>query len=170
MVLSLTILDPKIPMLWWCSSRWHRVAYSVKAKSVTLYLDCQKIESRRLQRADDAVVSTDGVTMFGTRLLDKAVFEVRCQPGLRGFDYENQAWTFVLGFFHCVESKVEMGWLTPRNCLTCLQTLTAALTECSFIYLSWIVESASSYYQVWRLHSLMYGRNVLCVIYCSTDS
>lgn len=58
---------------------------------MTLYLDCQKIESRRLQRGDDAVVSTDGVTMFGTRLLDKAVFEVGCQPGLRGVDYENQA-------------------------------------------------------------------------------
>lgn len=155
MVLSLTILDPKIQMLLWCSSRWHRVAYSVKGKSVTLYLDCQRIESRRLQRGDDAAVSTDGVTMFGTRLLDKAVFEVGCQPGLRGFDDQNQAWTFALGFFHCVESKVETGWLTLRNCLTCLQTLTATLTECSLIYLSWIVETASSYCQVWRLHSIV---------------
>lgn len=45
-------------------------------KSVTLYLDCQKIETQRLRRGDDAAVSTDGVTVFGTRLLDKAVFEV----------------------------------------------------------------------------------------------
>lgn len=46
---------------------------------MTLYLDCQKIETQSLQRGDDAVVSTDGVTVFGTRLMDKAVFEVGIQ-------------------------------------------------------------------------------------------
>lgn len=57
--------------------RWHRIAYSVQDKSVTLYLDCQRVETLDLQRGDNTVVSTDGVTVFGTRLLDEAVFEVR---------------------------------------------------------------------------------------------
>lgn len=58
-------------------SRWHRIAYSVHGKSVTLYLDCKKVQTAELLRGDDPVVSTDGVTVFGTRLLDEAVFEVR---------------------------------------------------------------------------------------------
>uniref|UniRef100_A0A665U5B0 Collagen, type V, alpha 3a n=1 Tax=Echeneis naucrates TaxID=173247 RepID=A0A665U5B0_ECHNA len=55
--------------------KWHRIAYSVQGKSVTLYLDCQTVETLDLLRGDDAVVSTDGVTVFGTRLLDEEVFE-----------------------------------------------------------------------------------------------
>lgn len=58
------------------SFRWHRIAYSVQNKSVTLYLDCQKVETLDLLRGDDAVVSTDGIIVFGTRLLDEAGFEV----------------------------------------------------------------------------------------------
>uniref|UniRef100_A0A3P9NHH6 Thrombospondin-like N-terminal domain-containing protein n=1 Tax=Poecilia reticulata TaxID=8081 RepID=A0A3P9NHH6_POERE len=57
--------------------KWHRIAYSVLDKTVTLYLDCQKVETLDLQRGDDAVVSTEGVVVFGTRLLDEEVFEVR---------------------------------------------------------------------------------------------
>lgn len=45
-------------------------------KSVTLYLDCKRVETLDLLRGDNAVVSTDGVTVFGTRLLDEDVFEV----------------------------------------------------------------------------------------------
>lgn len=45
-------------------------------KSVTLYLDCQRVETLDLLRGDDAVVSTDGIIVFGTRLLDEAGFEV----------------------------------------------------------------------------------------------
>lgn len=48
----------------------------MKDKSVTLYLDCQRVETLDLLRGDNAVVSTDGVTVFGTRLLDEDVFEV----------------------------------------------------------------------------------------------
>ncbi|XP_068575172.1 collagen alpha-1(XI) chain-like [Cebidichthys violaceus] len=55
--------------------KWHRIAYSVQGKSVTLYLDCQRKETLDLLRGDNAVVSTEGVTVFGTRLLDKDVFE-----------------------------------------------------------------------------------------------
>uniref|UniRef100_A0A668AYK6 Collagen, type V, alpha 3a n=1 Tax=Myripristis murdjan TaxID=586833 RepID=A0A668AYK6_9TELE len=59
--------------------KWHRIAYSVQGKSVTLYLDCQKVETLDLLRGDNAVVSTEGVTVFGTRLLDEEVFEGEIQ-------------------------------------------------------------------------------------------
>lgn len=68
-------LIKKIIPVW--RLRWHRIAYSVQNKSVTLYLDCQKVETLDLLRGDDAIISTDGVTVFGTRLLDDNVFEVR---------------------------------------------------------------------------------------------
>uniref|UniRef100_A0A3P8Y4V9 Fibrillar collagen NC1 domain-containing protein n=1 Tax=Esox lucius TaxID=8010 RepID=A0A3P8Y4V9_ESOLU len=55
--------------------KWHRIAYSVEGQFVTLYLDCKKVESLELQRGHDPEVSTDGVTVFGTRLLDDEVFE-----------------------------------------------------------------------------------------------
>lgn len=44
---------------------------------MTLYLDCKKVETVELLRGDNAVVSTEGVTVFGTRLLDEEIFEVR---------------------------------------------------------------------------------------------
>lgn len=43
---------------------------------MTLYLDCKKVETVELLRGDNAVVSTEGVTVFGTRLLDEEIFEV----------------------------------------------------------------------------------------------
>lgn len=55
--------------------KWHRIAYSVQGKTVTLYLDCQKVETLDLLRGENAVVSTEGVTVVGTRLLDEDVFE-----------------------------------------------------------------------------------------------
>jgi len=57
--------------------RWHRVAYSVEGQKVTLYLDCQKVATLDLPRGPEPRVSTEGVTVFGTRLLDEEVFEVR---------------------------------------------------------------------------------------------
>lgn len=57
-------------------ARWHRVAYSVEGQAVTLYLDCVKLDTLDLLRGHDPHVSTDGVTVFGTRLLDEDVFEV----------------------------------------------------------------------------------------------
>uniref|UniRef100_A0A4W5QLV4 Thrombospondin-like N-terminal domain-containing protein n=1 Tax=Hucho hucho TaxID=62062 RepID=A0A4W5QLV4_9TELE len=56
--------------------KWHRIAYSVEGKSVTLYLDCEKVQTLELLRGDNPLVSTEGVTVFGTRLLDEEVFEV----------------------------------------------------------------------------------------------
>lgn len=57
------------------------MAYSVEGQKVTLYLDCQKVATLDLPRGPEPRVSTDGVTVFGTRLLDEEVFEVR---GVRG--------------------------------------------------------------------------------------
>uniref|UniRef100_A0A3B4UQT0 Thrombospondin-like N-terminal domain-containing protein n=1 Tax=Seriola dumerili TaxID=41447 RepID=A0A3B4UQT0_SERDU len=55
--------------------KWHRIAYSVEGQSVTLYLDCDKLDTLDLLRGHDPRISTDGVTVFGTRLLDEDVFE-----------------------------------------------------------------------------------------------
>lgn len=53
------------------------MAYSVEGQKVTLYLDCQKVATLDLPRGPEPRVSTEGVTVFGTRLLDEEVFEVR---------------------------------------------------------------------------------------------
>ncbi|KAL7851815.1 hypothetical protein SRHO_G00176000 [Serrasalmus rhombeus] len=59
--------------------KWHRLAYSVEGKKVTLYLDCRKVMTLDLPRGEDPKVSTEGVTVFGTRLLDEEVFEGEIQ-------------------------------------------------------------------------------------------
>ena len=48
----------------------------MEGKSVTLYLDCEKVQTLELLRGDNPLVSTEGVIVFGTRLLDEEVFEV----------------------------------------------------------------------------------------------
>ena len=58
-------------------SRWHRVAISVEKKTVTIFVDCKKTVTRPLARGDQAVINTEGITVFGTRILDEEVFEVR---------------------------------------------------------------------------------------------
>uniref|UniRef100_A0A8C5NH18 Collagen, type XI, alpha 1b n=1 Tax=Gouania willdenowi TaxID=441366 RepID=A0A8C5NH18_GOUWI len=55
--------------------KWHRVAISVEKKSVTIIVDCKKKVIRPLARSDKAVISTEGITVFGTRILDEEVFE-----------------------------------------------------------------------------------------------
>jgi len=59
------------------SSRWHRIAISVSKKNVTLLLDCKKKMTRPLPRGNNAAVDTNGITVFGARLLDEEVFQVR---------------------------------------------------------------------------------------------
>lgn len=56
--------------------RWHRVAISVEKKTVTIIVDCKKKLTRPLRRSDQAVINTQGITVFGTRILDEEVFEV----------------------------------------------------------------------------------------------
>lgn len=58
------------------SSRWHRIAFSVSKKNVTLLLDCKKKMTRPLPRGNNADVDTNGITVFGARLLDDEVFQV----------------------------------------------------------------------------------------------
>ncbi|KAI5090989.1 collagen alpha-3(V) chain precursor [Silurus meridionalis] len=72
-------LYPTFKKINLADGKWHRIAYSVDGKTVTLYLDCKKVETLDLHRGDDPVVRTDGVTVFGTRLLDKDVFEGEIQ-------------------------------------------------------------------------------------------
>lgn len=58
-------------------NRWHRVAISVEKKSVTMIVDCSKKTTKPLERSDKTVVDTNGITVFGTRILDEEVFEVK---------------------------------------------------------------------------------------------
>lgn len=60
-----------------CVHRWHRVAISVEKKSITMIVDCNKKITKALKRSNKPVISTDGITVFGTRILDEEVFEVR---------------------------------------------------------------------------------------------
>uniref|UniRef100_A0A8C5H995 Collagen, type XI, alpha 1a n=1 Tax=Gouania willdenowi TaxID=441366 RepID=A0A8C5H995_GOUWI len=55
--------------------KWHRVAISVEKKTVTIIVDCKKKITKPLLRNDQASINTDGVTVFGTRLLDEDVFQ-----------------------------------------------------------------------------------------------
>uniref|UniRef100_A0A7N6BM01 Fibrillar collagen NC1 domain-containing protein n=1 Tax=Anabas testudineus TaxID=64144 RepID=A0A7N6BM01_ANATE len=55
--------------------KWHRVAISVEKRSVTIIMDCKKKVTRPLGRSDQAVINTEGITVFGTRILDDQVFE-----------------------------------------------------------------------------------------------
>uniref|UniRef100_A0A8C6U6B2 Laminin G domain-containing protein n=1 Tax=Neogobius melanostomus TaxID=47308 RepID=A0A8C6U6B2_9GOBI len=55
--------------------KWHRVAFSVSKKNVTLLLDCKKKMTRPLARGNNAEVDTNGITVFGARLLDEEVFQ-----------------------------------------------------------------------------------------------
>nr|XP_015210957.1 PREDICTED: collagen alpha-1(XI) chain [Lepisosteus oculatus] len=55
--------------------KWHRVAISVHKKSVTFIVDCKKKITKQLGRSDHAVINTEGITVFGTRILDEEVFE-----------------------------------------------------------------------------------------------
>ncbi|KAK5854733.1 hypothetical protein PBY51_004904 [Eleginops maclovinus] len=55
--------------------KWHRIAISVSKKNVTLLLDCKKKMTRPLPRGNNAEVDTNGITVFGARLLDEEVFQ-----------------------------------------------------------------------------------------------
>uniref|UniRef100_A0A8C2H6I6 Thrombospondin-like N-terminal domain-containing protein n=1 Tax=Cyprinus carpio TaxID=7962 RepID=A0A8C2H6I6_CYPCA len=57
--------------------KWHRVAISVHKQSITLVLDCKKKVTRTLSRSPHPIIDTKGIVVFGTRILDEEVFEVR---------------------------------------------------------------------------------------------
>lgn len=76
------------------SIRWHRVAISVEKKTVTIIVDCKKKITKPLLRSDQASINTNGITVFGTRILDEEVFQVRFAVvslwGLNKTRYEHQ--------------------------------------------------------------------------------
>lgn len=53
------------------------MAISVEKKTVTIIVDCKKKITKPLLRSDHASINTDGITVFGTRILDEEVFQVR---------------------------------------------------------------------------------------------
>lgn len=53
------------------------MAISVHKKNVTLILDCEKKATKYLGRSDHPLIDTNGIIVFGTRILDVEVFEVR---------------------------------------------------------------------------------------------
>ncbi|KAM9416638.1 collagen alpha-1(XI) chain-like [Salvelinus alpinus] len=55
--------------------KWHRVAISVEKKTVTIIVDCKQKITKPLLRSDRASINTNGVTVFGTRILDENVFQ-----------------------------------------------------------------------------------------------
>uniref|UniRef100_A0A3Q2CAA0 Collagen, type XI, alpha 1a n=1 Tax=Cyprinodon variegatus TaxID=28743 RepID=A0A3Q2CAA0_CYPVA len=57
------------------NGKWHRVAISVEKNTVTIIVDCKKKITKPLLRSDRASISTDGITVFGTRILEEEVFE-----------------------------------------------------------------------------------------------
>lgn len=65
------------PLLIVSLTRWHRVAISVEKKTVTIIVDCKKKITKQLLRSDHASISTNGITVFGTRILDEEVFQVK---------------------------------------------------------------------------------------------
>ncbi|KAI4896276.1 hypothetical protein NFI96_020229 [Prochilodus magdalenae] len=55
--------------------KWHRVAISVEKKTVTIIVDCKKKITKPLDRSDQAALDTNGITVFGSRILDEEVYE-----------------------------------------------------------------------------------------------
>ncbi|KAG8142118.1 hypothetical protein E2320_006742, partial [Naja naja] len=55
--------------------KWHRVAFSVHRKNVTLILDCKKKITKFLDRSEHPIIDVNGIIVFGTRILDEEVFE-----------------------------------------------------------------------------------------------
>lgn len=51
---------------------------------MTLLLDCKKKMTRPLPRGNNAEVDTNGITVFGARLLDEEVFQVRTDCAVIG--------------------------------------------------------------------------------------
>ncbi|KAG7216742.1 hypothetical protein INR49_021125 [Caranx melampygus] len=66
---------PLFPTLNLADGKWHRVAISVEKKTVTVIVNCKKKITKPLPRSDHASIDTNGITVFGTRILDEEVFQ-----------------------------------------------------------------------------------------------
>lgn len=65
-----------LPVLFMSLTRWHRVAISVEKEMVTIIVDCKNKITKPLPRSDHTSIDTNGITVFGTRILDEEVFQV----------------------------------------------------------------------------------------------
>lgn len=57
---------------------WHKIALSVEAKSVSLYLDCKHIQTLPIEDRED--IDIQGKTVIGKRLYDSVPIDVSPQP------------------------------------------------------------------------------------------
>lgn len=57
------------------------MAISVEKQTVTIVVDCKKQISKPLLRSERPTIYTNGITVFGTRILDEEVFQVRLALG-----------------------------------------------------------------------------------------
>lgn len=64
-----------------CFCRWHRIAFSVHKKNITLILDCKKKITKVLNRSDHPLIDLNGIIVFGARILDEELFEVGSRQG-----------------------------------------------------------------------------------------
>lgn len=53
------------------------MAISVEEKTVTIIVDCKKKIIKPLLRSEHASISTDGITVFGTRIQNDEIFQVK---------------------------------------------------------------------------------------------
>lgn len=57
---------------------WHKIALSVEAKSVSLYLDCKHIQTLPIEDRED--IDIQGKTVIGKRLYDSVPIDVSPRP------------------------------------------------------------------------------------------
>lgn len=65
--------NPEVDNLF--DRNWHKIALSVEAKSVALYLDCKHIQTLPIEDRED--IDIQGKTVIGKRLYDSVPIDVR---------------------------------------------------------------------------------------------
>lgn len=124
--------------------RWHRVALSVDKKSVTIIVDCKKKVTRPLRRSNRAVINTEGITVFGTRILDEEVFEVRRRCWIKikqHFDHDGVIFgKCVFGFLKLVLLRLIRQVFLLQTVILVTSSLFAPTGVCSIIISSLIVQ------------------------------
>lgn len=94
------------------SCRWHRIGISVHKKQVSLVLDCKKRAQRPLDRSEHSIIDTNGIVVFGTRILDEEVFEVSPSNISRYLPSESGGFSRLL--MMCLKQAV-FGWMNDLN-------------------------------------------------------
>lgn len=68
--------NPEVDSLF--DRNWHKIALSVEAKSVSLYLDCKHIQTLPIEPRED--IDIQGKTVIGKRLYDSVPIDVGVHP------------------------------------------------------------------------------------------